>query len=292
MIRRGEKDKVRQALQTLIRSAKRLTDEEVAAVFDARLLDRLLEALLDPAEVRNHSSIAEFLRANKWRGTLLARLHTVITRNYSFRGSKDGKTGLVSPYYNQWYDDGVMFMEGDKPFEGFIGLFRDGDVKFAIAARDIRIGDSLDRETFEFISIEEFNLRRRALGPQELERLDAPLLELRQLLDAHVTSEAEYQQLLERYPWILGAQYEEVQRHHELDDRNIPDFTAVRVHDQFRDVLEIKQPFLTLFKKTASPRQSLTMPGIRPNGISISSARKRITYGAAAWHSRLRSASC
>ena len=34
-----------------------------------------------------------------------------------------------------------------------------------------------------------------------------------------------------------------------LDDENIPDFTAVRCHDNFRDIIEIKQPVLTCFKK-------------------------------------------
>jgi hypothetical protein len=37
--------------------------------------------------------------------------------------------------------------------------------------------------------------------------------------------------------------------HKNLDDQRIPDFTGIRVHDDFRDIFEIKPPFIPLFQK-------------------------------------------
>ena len=45
-------------------------------------------------------------------------------------------------------------------------------------------------------------------------------------------------------------QYKLVQRHTQFDNENIPDFTAIRTHDDYRDIFEIKQPFLNLFRQT------------------------------------------
>jgi hypothetical protein len=47
---------------------------------------------------------------------------------------------------------------------------------------------------------------------------------------------------------VLGLQYKHVQRHENLDDQNIPDFTAVRVHDSCRDIFEIKPPSMAVFR--------------------------------------------
>ena len=79
--------------------------------------------------------------------------------------------------------------------------------------------------------------------------LEQPLVELKQLLADRNNDESEYQALLARFPWVLGAQYTKVQRHAKLDDQNIPDFTAVRVHDHCRDVIEMKPPFTELFRQ-------------------------------------------
>ncbi|ABE51549.1 Shedu anti-phage system protein SduA domain-containing protein [Methanococcoides burtonii] len=69
------------------------------------------------------------------------------------------------------------------------------------------------------------------------------------MLEDGEETEHRYQEWIEKYPWILGLQYSLVQRHTQFDNENIPDFTAVRVHDNSRDIFEIKQPFLNLFRK-------------------------------------------
>ncbi len=83
----------------------------------------------------------------------------------------------------------------------------------------------------------------------KVDQMRSALLELKMLLDDKVDDESRYQELLERNPWILGGQHRQIERHTNLDDENIPDFTGVRHHDGFRDILELKQPFLPLFKK-------------------------------------------
>ena len=72
---------------------------------------------------------------------------------------------------------------------------------------------------------------------------------LEELLMNDQTNEAAYQRLLQEYPWILGAQYDCVQDHTKLDDRNIPDFTGVRTRDKYRDIIEIKSPSTPLLRK-------------------------------------------
>lgn len=87
-------------------------------------------------------------------------------------------------------------------------------------------------------------------GVTRLDHMQAGLEKLDQLLAGGVTDEAEYQKLLEEHPWMLGGVYDRIERHTKLDDTRIPDFTGRRSSDLNHDVIEIKQPFLPLFKQT------------------------------------------
>ncbi|HEX9707983.1 MAG TPA: Shedu anti-phage system protein SduA domain-containing protein, partial [Steroidobacteraceae bacterium] len=73
---------------------------------------------------------------------------------------------------------------------------------------------------------------------------------LERLLGERCESESRYQELLAEHPWTLGRPYAAVVRHHAFDDSSIPDFTAVRCYDECHDIIELKQPFLQLFKAT------------------------------------------
>lgn len=88
------------------------------------------------------------------------------------------------------------------------------------------------------------------LQPKQLSDIEAPLEKLRLLLTERNNDESQYQELLVGYPWIFGAQYVKIERHTQLDDRNIPDFTGVRIRDEFRDIFEIKPPFTKMFRDT------------------------------------------
>jgi len=92
------------------------------------------------------------------------------------------------------------------------------------------------------------------IGPPEnetqLTRMKAGVVQLENLLITRCEDEAKYQALLESHPWMLGGGYDQVVGHANLDDRRIPDFTGRRCYDLAHDVIEIKQPFLALFRQT------------------------------------------
>lgn len=73
---------------------------------------------------------------------------------------------------------------------------------------------------------------------------------LERLLSRKCQAEGQYQELLAEHPWILGQSYTRVVRHQPFDDSSIPDFTAVRCYDDCHDIIELKQPFVTLFKES------------------------------------------
>jgi hypothetical protein len=83
----------------------------------------------------------------------------------------------------------------------------------------------------------------------QLAKMAAGVAKLEDLLATRCEDEAKYQELLESNPWMFGGGYDQVLRHSNLDDRRIPDFTGRRCYDLAHDVIEIKQPFLTLFRQ-------------------------------------------
>lgn len=86
-------------------------------------------------------------------------------------------------------------------------------------------------------------------GPLRIDQMEEGLRSLEALLGEGNQREMVYQELLEEHPWMLGGQYSAMERHQKLDDANVPDFTAVRCYDDFRDILELKQPLLPLFRQ-------------------------------------------
>jgi len=89
----------------------------------------------------------------------------------------------------------------------------------------------------------------KAIPPGQIDELEKPIRDLTDLLNANQANESKYQELISRYPWILGAQYNSVEDHRKLDDENIPDFTGVRAIDNYRDILEIKSPFMPILRR-------------------------------------------
>ncbi len=69
------------------------------------------------------------------------------------------------------------------------------------------------------------------------------------LLARNCKEESYYQKLLNEAPWMFGSSYSKLKRHKKLDDENIPDLTLVRSYDECHDIVELKQPFLKIFKK-------------------------------------------
>lgn len=229
---------------------EKLSDEEVRALFDSGEIEAFLKAVLDPATVKNYRNYGEFFLANKHRAWFLAGLRMLVTLAYSFKGrSKSGAQGYVAPFHAQWYDDGVMLLEGRERFTGAIELYVKGEARYAVAARDIKPGAEIGPDDMTFVSLDQYlRARHSGLLPGDA-GLDAPAKKLRQLLSDEVDAEAKYQELLEAYPWIMGILYRKFGRHTILDNKNIPDFTGVRVADGHRDLFELKSPFLRLTRE-------------------------------------------
>ena len=228
---------------------RQLTDVEAAELLGTGALNEFLLAILDPKDVTRYNNIGEFLLANKFRASLLARVRHAITHNYAFKAiNKDGKEGYASPTDAQWFEDGVMFVESDKPFEGWIGLYRESKLSYAIATRDMMKGEELGPESFHFVDLDEFKKLLDESVLRNAIKLDTPIQKMKTLLEKRDNNEARYQELFEEYPWIFGAQYKVIQRHSKLDDANIPDFSGSRVHDDMRDLIEIKPPFMPIFQ--------------------------------------------
>ena len=196
--------------------------------------------------MKDYKNYAEFFLVNKTRSSFLAALRLGITRHYSFEGKgKDGSKGYVSPTEFQWFDDGVMLIEGKERFAGLITLYRDGKATYGVAARDAQEGEKLGPEDFLFVSPDDPKFGAKLPEP---DKLDAPVLELEELLRTRQSVESKYQELFEANPWVFGIQYKNIQRHEALDDENIPDFTGVRVCDSCRDIIELKPPTMRVFR--------------------------------------------
>jgi len=245
----SEADKTR--LDTLIREAASIirgnSDSEIAETLGDGIIDEFLRAIA-PHKSDKEQTIYDYLLANKHRLQLVALIRHAIQQNYSIRGTVNGHPCFVSPDFHQWFDDGVMFLQGGVRFEGMIGLYQQGEVKFAVASRDIRANDKIGPDDLLFLGLGEYEqLRSEKTFPATVDALDSALGELGRMLNDREEDEAKYQSFLTRNAWVLGAQYVKIDSHTVLDDKNIPDFTGVRARDKARDIIEIKQPFLSLF---------------------------------------------
>lgn len=243
--------KGKQLFRDIAQVVEALPDEQIYHLLEDGEIEGLLKAFLDPKTVSEHASVGEFFLANKHRAWFLAALRAMITRAYSIKvTTKSGHYSYVSPCHIQGVEDGVLLLEGKEQFAGSIAKYKDGEAQYAIAARDVKPGEDMELEDFKFIALEEYkSIRKAGLLPTDT-GLDAPVKKLELLLSTEIEAEAEYQQLLADYPWMLGMQYRQFERHTILDDKNIPDFTGVRTGgDGFRDVFELKSPFLQLTRK-------------------------------------------
>lgn len=243
-------DRGKQIIGELASILKELPDSGVGELLGTGTMDSLLRAILDPSTVTNYPTYAEFFFQNKMRSTILAQTRFAITKNYSFKSAINGHEGYASPDIHQWFDDGIILLEGKEPFTGFIALYRNKEVKYAIAGRDARMGDELGPDDFIFIKQSEFGKYIKTIPPEQISDLKRPAIELKELLNENEDDEAKYQELLQKFPWVFGAEYSAIQGHRFFDNVNIPDFTGVRVRDGCRDIFELKPPTMKIFNKS------------------------------------------
>lgn len=252
--------KVRKYLHKASKALQNLSDEAGATALGGGALDEFMRALL-PLPSESSLGPYAFLQRYRHRGELVGLLRHAISENYAMKSRLDnGAEVFISPSHAQWYEDAVMFFQGSERFGG--GFCRIGltdppaKIEFGYAARDVSAGGKMGPEEFQFIPLEEARTREAAqMGENRQPRgvYERAIQDLRDLLVAKVEDEAQYQRHLQRHPWMLGLEYSAVEAHRRFDDETIPDFTGVRATDRCRDIIEIKPPFLDLFKKDGAP---------------------------------------
>ncbi len=224
-------------------------DSHITALLGDGIMQSFLEAIAKPKS-NNDQSIYDYFFENKHRLQLLSLVRLAIHNNYSIRGKVDYHDVFVSPHHIQWYEDGVQFLQGKGRFEGLMGLYQNGRVKFGIANRDMKGGEALGPEAIDFVDVEEMRERSsQSSMPRQTSELDQAIVKMEELLKGRENRESIYQEYFCNNPWVFGAQYRHIQSHQALDDVNIPDFTGVRVRDSARDIIEIKPPFLNMFSE-------------------------------------------
>ena len=249
-----DKKEIDSALHKAIEIIKSVDDRDIGKLLGDGILQALLDAIAIPKQT-GAQSIYEYLFQNRNRLQLLALIRMVIHHNYAIKGKVGEADVFVSPSHVQWFNDGVMFLQGGEQFEGLMGLYQEGKVKFAIASREIRGGDGIGPEDLEYVDVDEMDERSKQPSiPKSFDDLDSTILQFEALLDGKVNDESKYQEFFTNHPWILGAKYNRIESHTSFNDENIPDFTAVRVRDSARDIIEIKPPFLPLFSQDNRPR--------------------------------------
>jgi hypothetical protein len=249
-----DKAKLDAALREVAEIVSKAPDGDIPELLGDGILDELMQAIAKP-KAAGQGTPYEYLLDNKNRLQLLALLRHGITWNYSVKGKVESTTVYVSPSHIQWYPEGVMFTQGRQPFEGPIGLFEGGEVKFAIAKRDMKGPERMGKDDFLFVGVNEAQVRsHQPTVPGTVEELDQTLRGLNEMLDQGEPDEKRYQDFFMAHPWLFGAQYTRIDSHKAFDDENIPDFTGVRVRDAARDIIEIKPPTLPLFQQSDEPR--------------------------------------
>jgi len=226
--------------------------QQLSLYLAARLVGSLSPEDVEVAQNSPH----EYLLKYKNRLGIITHLQEQIFRGpHSIPVETDRGKIFLTVADIQMTDRGVLFYEGFRPFEGY-GVFvylASGEVCVMVTNREIPANTRITEDYVKFLPIEKRPLSRGAVPPHALNDLDKPIKRLSDLLEKEINVEAEYQEVIQDYPWLFGAQYASIDAHRNLNHKNIPDFTAIRVKDRNRDIIEIKPPFTPIFRKDGQP---------------------------------------
>ncbi len=221
--------------------------KEFEQIIDSGCVENFLNSIF--TNEPHVDNVYEYLLENKNRAEIIARIwYLIIKYPYILKNENPAEKIYVSPHFAQWFDEGIMLTIGDAPFRGPIALYKDGEITYAVAARQISDGEKLGPKDLKFITPKEAEKSLKKIEKNGYGPLEAAIKKLEQLLEMKCEDESEYQSLLEENPWMFGATYDKIDSHIKMDDKDIPDFTGIRVRDNFRDIIEIKQPFLKIFR--------------------------------------------
>jgi len=253
----NQDETIRQKIRELAEAIAALSDHDFAKLLqDDDGFNELFSALL-PKPYDKSTSIYDYLLENKTKMTLAAGIRHAITMNCSVKAQVDGMECYLSPSHLQWFPDGIMFFQGKERFAGLIERYLKGKIEVAVAARAVSGGESMGVDDFMFIDIKQAKQQIAAEQvPKTVAGLEKVIEELQGLLTGRVTDEAAYQDFFTRNGWFFGLQFSRIDSHKAFNDKNIPDFTGVKMPRGDRDIIEIKQPFLSLFGKDGDFRKA------------------------------------
>lgn len=229
---------------------KNCSDSEIDEIRNTDCIFYLLSSIFDPKPP--FENVYSYLSENKTRAVFIEAIRYFITQKYDFKLNNVEKNlnqfSRVSASYLQWYDNGMMcFLKGES--KGLFILYVDDQQYVGMTTKDLNPDKQVSREDVFFIPLKEANKiqknRRR-----DLTSIKKAIHKLNNLLSKRCEDESKYQSLFKDNPWMFGfLQFSQIDSHIPLDDAKIPDFTGVRIRDNCRDVIEIKQPFLKIFNQ-------------------------------------------
>lgn len=241
------------SIRDFIDATKTLTKEDFKEVLDSKELQgELQNAML----TFSGGNPYEWMREHEFPWRFWAFIYQIICKRMTIKATLNtGHEVVISPTINQMVKDGVTFLQGPKPMEGLIGAYKNEKIYFAHAARDVPEGQGITSDDLQFIELDENgklpggNERTYSFRDAE-QKLDL-------LIQTNPDNESKFQEYFCEFPWVFGLQYNALQSHKKFDDQNIPDFSAARIENGLRDIVEIKPPGLKLFGRNNAPLAAL-----------------------------------
>lgn len=223
--------RARQALRELREIVENASDADAEVILGDGSLEGLLASVIPP--IKPGTSIHEHLAAHKRRASLLARIRHGINASSAFA---DGER-FVSPTRAQWFYDGLTFLEGDAPYDGVVGLYREGVLRYGVGVPDVAKGESLGPLAVDFVSAAD--ARKSLRSATEPARLG--LDRFASLYAQREDDPTRWTDLLRDHPWMLGCQHLSILET-ESNDPELPRLTARRALDGAQDVLLVEPP--------------------------------------------------
>lgn len=237
----------KELLRELTALLGRINDRAVEQILGDGGLVAFLSAVVPQKRKPTHS-IHQHLAAHKRRASLMAEVRHAINESCSFvEGGRH-----VSPTRVQWFYDGLTFLEGDEPFAGVVGFWRDGDLRYGLNVDDLPLGRTLGPRESDFVSVDHAKKSLKAgLGDPH-----SALSDLAALVAEASDDVSGFVDVLERQPWMLGAQHTALLRT-KNPDADLPDLFVKRSADNGYDVLVLAPPTLTIVGKNGKPLTAL-----------------------------------
>ena len=229
--------RVRQLMRELRLLLEQASDPEVEAMIGDGGLEAILGSIVPPI---GSAQVHEHLAQHKRRASLLARIRHRINAQSAFMA--EGR--FVSPARAQWFYDGLTFLEGEAPYEGVVGFYRDGVVRYGVGVADAAKGDSMGPMACDFVSVAEARRSFRAAA-------EAPARALERINELRAVEATEpWIELFHEHPWLFGAQHSAIVATSN-DDPDWPRLTGKRSSDSALDVFVVAAPSTPIVGKTS-----------------------------------------